>query len=92
MKDNRASWERTKAGGFSEGFTLLPPPPNCCQECAVEHDPEQAHNQQSLHYQYYFYGKHGRWPTWKDAIAHCPPELQQKWRAALKAHGVEVES
>jgi mannose/cellobiose epimerase-like protein (N-acyl-D-glucosamine 2-epimerase family) len=33
------------------------------------------HNQQSLYYQYAFFGEHGRWPTWKDAVAHCAPEV-----------------
>lgn len=44
--------------------TLLPPPKGTCPECAINHAPELPHNQQSLFYQYSFYGKHGRWPTW----------------------------
>jgi hypothetical protein len=69
---------------------LLPAPLGTCQECAVKHDPAMPHNQQSLHYQYNFYFKHSRWPTWKDALAHCTPEMQARWIAALKEKGVDV--
>ena len=48
-----------------------------CPECAVKHDPEQPHNRDSLAYQYKFYDQHGRWPTWSDAMAHCPKGLDQ---------------
>lgn len=71
-------------------FYLLPCAPDVCQECAVDHEPWQAHNQQSLYYQYHFYAKHGRWPTWEDAIAHCAPDIQDYWRKYLKVHGVEI--
>ena len=40
--------------------TLLPAPKGTCPECAVKHDPDQPHNQQSLFYQYHFYHEHGR--------------------------------
>ncbi len=73
------------------GFTLLPAPAGTCQECAVKHQPEQPHNQQSLFYQYHFYGQHGRWPTWTDALAHCTPEVRQVWVECLAKHGVTVE-
>lgn len=33
---------------------LLPPPPNACQVCGVEHDEQQPHNAESLYYQYSF--------------------------------------
>lgn len=73
-----------------EGMMLLRPDPNVCQKCAVDHDPEQPHNQQSLYWQYWFYGKNGRWPTWEDAMAHCTDEVKQYWIDALRARGVEV--
>ena len=41
-------------------FMILPPDPGVCQECAVDHDPVQPHNRDSLYYQYSFYAKHGR--------------------------------
>lgn len=72
-------------------FKMLPPKPDVCQECAVKHDPEQPHNQQSLYYQYAFWGEHGRWPTWMDAMAHCSEEIKTKWIAALKEKGVKLE-
>lgn len=73
------------------GAFLLPPASNVCQECAVDHEPGQAHNAQSLYYQMHFRSKHGRWPTWKDAIAHCDPEVRQKWEEELKQRGAWTE-
>ena len=61
-----------------------------CPECAVEHDPEQPHNRDSLTYQYKFYDQHGRWPTWADAMAHCPEEVKEVWTQALRERGVKV--
>lgn len=69
---------------------LLKTPPGTCKECAVAHDPKQPHNQQSMTYQYDFYGKHGRWPTWADAMAHCDAEVKKLWTEALTARGVSV--
>lgn len=71
-------------------WTMLPPSPDVCSQCACDHEPEIPHNQQSLHYQYAFYAEHDRWPTWADAMAHCDEETQRSWRAALRGHGVEV--
>jgi hypothetical protein len=70
---------------------LLPAKAGTCPECATAHSPEFPHNAQSLHYQYAFFEKHGRWPNWKDAVAHCAPELAQAWIAALIEKGVDVE-
>ncbi len=78
--------DRTKG----KGFMLVPPAPDVCQECAEKHDPAQPHNKASLYYQYSFYAKHGRFPTWADAMAHCSEEIQQAWKAELKEHGIEV--
>jgi hypothetical protein len=63
-------------------------PPGTCPECAVAHDPQQPHDWQSLAYQYKYYDRHGRWPTWADAMAHCSPEVKALWRDALKEHGI----
>lgn len=71
-------------------MTLLPPPPDTCQQCAVKHDPTHPHNQQSLFWQYWFFMKHERWPTWKDAMEHCSDEMKAFWISALKEHGVDV--
>jgi hypothetical protein len=64
---------------------MLPPPPGTCQECAAKHKPDEAHNAQSLAYQHSFYAKRGRWPTWKDAVAHCAPEIRTAWEEELRA-------
>lgn len=73
------------------GFTLLPPAPNVCQECAVDHGLKDAHDALSLYYQMHFRSKHGRWPTWKDAIAHCDPDVRKQWEEELKKMGVWTE-
>ena len=64
-------------------LTLLSCAPDKCQACAVDHTIDEPHNQQSLYYQYWFYGQHGRWPTWADAIAHCSPKVRKLWKQAL---------
>lgn len=71
-------------------FMMLPPQPGTCPECAVKHDPRMPHNRDSLFYQYNFYGQHGRFPTWKDAMAHCDEAVKEVWTDALKEHGEEV--
>lgn len=73
------------------GMVLLgKTPPGTCPMCAVKHDPEQPHNRDSLAYQYKFYDQHGRWPTWADAMSHCPAEIKAFWREELEKRGVEV--
>lgn len=74
-----------------EAGTLLPPPADKCQQCAVGHVPEDAHDAQSMYYQYWFKKEHKRWPTWKDAVAHCSPERKTFWAVELKKHGVDIE-
>jgi hypothetical protein len=74
----------------TQPFTLLPCRPDVCQECAVDHKTEEAHNQQSLYYQYHFYFANGRWPTWWDAIAHCAPEVQEFWIVSLMQKGIAL--
>jgi len=72
---------------MADGLKLLPCKQGVCQECAVDHPPEAPHNQQSLYYQYKFYGEHGRWPTWSDAIAHCDEPTQAMWKQELTRMG-----
>lgn len=69
---------------------LMPPHPDACQVCARNpaHPPGQPHNADSLYYKYAFYGEHGRWPTWADAIAHCSDETRALWEDALRCAGV----
>lgn len=70
---------------------LLPPAPHLCQECAVEHDADEPHNALSLYYQIKFYKDNGRWPTWKDALAHCNEEVQTAWTRMLMDRGAWKE-
>jgi hypothetical protein len=44
-----------------------------------------------LAYQYTFYDKHGRWPTWADAIAHCAEDIKRLWIEELTAYGITEE-
>lgn len=71
-------------------FALMPATPGTCPECATKHTPEEPHNQQSLAYQYDFYGKNGRWPTWSDAMAHCDDKMRQLWTEQLLKRGVRI--
>ena len=66
-------------------------PPGTCPECATAHSPEQPHNCRSLCYQYKFYDTHGRWPTWADAMEHCPEEVKRHWQKELEARGISME-
>jgi len=74
---------KNKLGGFS----LLPCAPGVCSECAADHPADQPHNRDSLYYQYKFYGQHGRWPTWIDAMEHCDEDMRAAVSAALKNIG-----
>ena len=71
--------------------TILPPPKDCCQECAVKHDPGAPHNRDSIFYQMAFRQKHGRWPTWADAIAHCDERAKADMKDLLEREGVWSE-
>lgn len=74
------------------GFQLLgKTPPGTCPLCATVHEPELPHNWQSLCYQYKFYDEHGRWPTWRDAMAHCSNEVKQLCINALQERGVSID-
>ena len=74
-----------------KSFTLLPPKPGVCQECAVDHPEGRPHNKDSLYYQYYFYSKNGRWPTWNDAMSHCEEETKKIWSDELTKKGAKLD-
>lgn len=74
-----------------ENVMILPPKPGVCQMCAVNHRPDQPHNRDSLYYQMKFRQKHGRFPTWADAMAHCEEHVKKAWTDALAERGVIVE-
>ncbi len=74
-------------------MALLPPASHLCQVCAIDHDPEQPHNAQSLYYQTKFNMEHGRAATWQDAMEHCSDEVKAAWNERLdelESKGVEV--
>ena len=69
-------------------FAVMPPDdPHACAVCGRRHELDQPHDAQSLHYQYSFYAEHGHWPTWKDAVAHCPEPVRTAWEAELRTRG-----
>jgi len=70
---------------------MIPAKPGTCEQCAVDHEKEFPHNAQSLFYQYHFYNETGRWPDWKDAMAHCTKEMKAQWMTQLTESGVDVE-
>lgn len=71
-------------------MSLLPPAPDKCQVCAVDHEPHLPHNQQSLYYQTAFNIEHGRAPTWADAMEHCDDNMKRFWTEELLKRGVVV--
>ena len=74
---------------FSKAI-ILPPKEGKCQTCAQEHAPELPHNAQSMYYQYSFYQKNNKWPTWIDAMAHCTDDMKKVWTEELTKKGVDV--
>ena len=80
----------TMQGNLGGGMLIGKTPEGTCPECATTHKPEMPHNQQSLAYQYKFREKHGRFPTWADAMAHCTEEVRALWTKGLQELGQEV--
>lgn len=74
------------------GITLVGETPDgTCPECAAKHGPNQPHNRDSLVYQYKFYDKYGRMPTWEDAMVHCPEDIRRLWKEVLEKRGDEAK-
>ena len=76
-------------GKTTGGMILLPAKDGTCPECATEHEKWEPHNL-CLYYQYHFMAEHGRFPTWKDAMAHCTPDVKRKTIGVLKENGIKV--
>lgn len=74
-------------------FGVLPPlDPTVCQQCGIHHEPHEPHDLQRLQYQYTFYYANGhRWPTWKDAMAHCDELTRAQWELLLREMGAWTE-
>lgn len=81
-----------KAGkDMAHKWLLLPAPDGTCPDCARAHELDVAHDAQSLFYQYSFFAKQERWPTWADAVAHLAPDVQEQWKSALVERGAWTE-
>lgn len=74
-----------------ENMRILPPGPGNCPICAAKHPPELPHNRNSLYYQMRFRHENGRFPTWKDAAAHCTQEIKRKFAEGYAEHGVIID-
>lgn len=70
---------------------LLPPRPDVCQICAVDHNPALPHNAQSIFYQTKFLLDKGREAIWLDAMEHCTPDMKSHWVKTLECMGVDVQ-
>lgn len=73
-------------------MVLAPAPEGTCELCAVNHDPEMPHDAQSMFYQYRFYNEVGRWPDWRDAMAHCDQRTRAIWRKAIEKYGINIDA
>ena len=69
-------------------FGFMPPKPGACPVCAYNHGPNEPHFPGSAYYIMRFYRRHNRRPTWKDAMTHCPPEVQKQWTDELIERGI----
>lgn len=88
MRTGRVTAEETVQFGL-----LLPrAKPGQCSTCFTAHAEGEPHDAMSLPYQYGFYAAHQRWPDWRDAMAHCSPEIITAWTGALKDMGVDVKA
>ena len=68
---------------------LLVPGRGVCPTCAAAHRADMPHDADSFYYIAVFRRRHGRLPTWEDAMAHCPEPVKTRTRQALKARGIE---
>ena len=71
-------------------LTILHTRPGSCDMCGVVHDKAYPHDLHSLAYQYMFYDRNGRWPTWEDAIAHCSDNIKEIWTQVFKSMGGQL--
>ena len=75
-----------------EGYLSIPPPgPGSCGVCGEKHGRQEPHNRNSLLYQHRFRQKHGRYPTWEDAMRHCGKKTKEKWIRKLEGRGILLQ-
>ena len=63
-----------------------------CEECHTYHNPLLPHDPTNPYYKESFFKKYGRYPTWNDAMEHCPAAVQVMVRRALKECGYDTAS
>jgi len=88
----------TVDGNAYSGFTLVfgdlkfiyyhdwSDPDKECPVCMIIHPPDAPHYPATPYFRK-FTEKHGRFPHWSDATAHCPPEIREKIREFLDSQG-----
>jgi len=77
---------------FSErGIPFSKTKSDYCPVCGKRHEKEWPHYRNSLGYQYKFYDEHGRWPSWADAMAHCPEPVKNYCKDVLSVLGIPLE-
>jgi len=74
-----------------EVIKIRAPGPKLCPRCAIAHAPEQPHDRDSLYYQNWFFKRYKRFPTWTDAMAHCPDEVKAGYAVTLAKRGIAIE-
>ncbi len=70
--------------GYLKEHPELFPSGGQCPACGDTHSPHLPHNASNQFYQLHFAANHGYQPTWEDAMAHCPEDLQGRLAAALE--------
>lgn len=85
---NAETGETIKKTATHATLVVTPVPAGTCEECGRQHEATSPHDALSLRYQYRFYSRHNRFPTWTDALAHCPPHIRDAWLNELAARGI----
>jgi hypothetical protein len=55
--------------------------------CGAAHELGDAHDWTSVYYMLSFRSTFGRFPTYKDAIAHCTIRKKREWMSAIRRAG-----
>lgn len=72
--------------------TLMPPAADACPTCAREHDPAEPHDAQSLYWAMARKMAGKPEPTWREAMAHCEPQVITDWTEKLGEMGVDLDA
>ena len=70
---------------MKKSFTEMP---TDCPQCGRAHDAQTPHCWGDTVYMTRFQEKHGRLPTWGDAMANLDEYAQARWRTRLLSLGV----